>query len=307
MMVPGTKRVSKLLTNNTHENQAFLPGADLMYTMNRTLPSLIVWSLAGLVAGSAPAGFAASMNTTALADAFVATGPTGNLSGNNYGGGGALAIAAGSLPNGEFQSVLRFDLSSLRNSFDAQFGAGEWFVNSVSLQLSSSPHNNAVYNEVAPGLFGVSLMQNNSWTEGTGNASNPANNGITYNTLQNTFINNAADQSLGVFGFPGGTSGTLVYTLDLNSDLNADILAGGTASLRLFAADNAVSYLFSSRAATLPSSQPQLMVVAVPEPGSLALWGVGLGMVLWRFRRLTPKRISLQSPPEGSRSRSSVR
>src|SRR6478672_2565422 len=150
-----------------------------------------------LLFGAGPAivlqGFGASLSTSAIADAFVAAGPTGNLADNNYGGGGALAVAAGALPNGEFQSVIRFDLSSVRSSLDAQFGAGQWSIQSVSLQLSSSPHSNVIYNNIAAGLFGVSLMQNNSWVEGTGNASSPTSDGITYNTLQNTYINNAAD------------------------------------------------------------------------------------------------------------------
>jgi hypothetical protein len=235
------------------------------------------------------AGLAVSFTTNAISDAFVATGPTGNLINNNYGGGGALAVAAAGLPNGEFQSVLKFGLSGARSSFDAQFGAGQWSIQSVSLQLSSSPHNNAIYNNVAAGLFGASLMQNNSWLEGTGNASNPTANGITYSTLQGTFINNAADQALGTFSFDGGTSGANGYSLNLSSGLTSDILGGTDVSLRLFGADNNVSYLFSSRAATLASSQPQLIITAVPEPGSMALFAVALGLLFWRrFRPRTP-------------------
>jgi hypothetical protein len=230
--------------------------------------------------------FAASTSTIAISDAFVATGPTGNLSDNNYGGGGALALAAPGLPNGEFQSVIKFGFSGVRNSFDAQFGAGGWSVQSVSLQLSSSPHSNPVYNEIAPGLFGVSLMQNNGWLEGTGNASNPAANGISYSTLQSTFINSAVDRALGTFSFPGGTSGLNSYALDLSPDLTADILGGSDVSLRLFAADNSVSYLFSSRAQT--SGQPQLVITAVPEPSTVALLTLASGLLLWRMRRSLP-------------------
>jgi len=230
--------------------------------------------------------FAASTSTIAISDAFVATGPTGNLSDNNYGGGGALALAAPGLPNGEFQSVIKFGFSGVRNSFDAQFGAGGWSVQSVSLQLSSSPHSNPVYNDIAPGLFGVSLMQNNSWIEGTGNASNPAADGISYSSLQSTFINNAADRALGTFSFPGGTSGLNSYALDLSPDLTTDILGGSDVSLRLFAADNSVSYLFSSRAQA--SGQPQLVITAVPEPGTVALLSLAFGLFLWRVRRSLP-------------------
>src|SRR5690349_17027060 len=97
------------------------------------LPLLMI--AAALCAGQFSA-LAATASTIAISDAFVATGPTGNLSDNNYGGGGALAVAASGLPNGEFQSVIKFGFSGVRNSFDAQFGAGGWSVQSVSLQLS---------------------------------------------------------------------------------------------------------------------------------------------------------------------------
>jgi len=256
--------------------------------MKMTYRLLLASILGTFCSGMLPDGVAASTTTTAGSDAFVTTGPASNLSNNNYGGGGALAIAAGNLPNGEFQTVIQFGLSGARNSFDTQYGAGQWSIQTVSLQLSSSPHNNPVYNDVAPGLFGISLLQNNSWMEGSGNASNPAGDGITYNTLQNTFINNAADQALGIFSFPGGTSGMNTYSLSLSSVLTADILAGNDLSLRLFAADNTVSYLFSSRSATLASSQPQLVITAVPEPGGLAVFGLGLGMLWWVGRRSNP-------------------
>jgi hypothetical protein len=232
-----------------------------------------------IYAALTPGSLAASLTTSAISDAFVATGPTSNLRTNNYGGGGALAVAAPGLPNGEFQSVIKFDFSGVRTALDSQYGAGQWLVQSVSLQLSSSPHNNAIYNNVAAGLFGVSLMVNNSWVEGTGNASNPASNGITFDTLQNTYINSAADQALGTFSFDGGTSGANAYSLSLSSDLLADLLAGGQASLRLFAADSVVSYLFSSRAASSSSLQPQLIITAVPEPGSLTCIGLVLGIL----------------------------
>jgi len=229
---------------------------------------------------------AATVSTDSFSDAFVAAGPGGNLSANNYGGGGALAIAASSLPLGEFQSVLQFHLSGARASFDAQFGSGLWSVQSVTLQLTASPHNNIIYNEIAPGQFHISLMRNNSWVEGTGTAGIPTSDGISFTSLQSTYINNATDQALGTFSFGGGGSGANSYALGLTAGLMADLAAGNDLSLRLYAADNGVSYLFSSRANGTSANRPTLIVNAIPEPGSLALGVMGLAMpALWRCLR----------------------
>ena len=227
----------------------------------------------------------ASFSTNAFSDAFVATGPTGNLSGNNFGAAGALAIAANTLPNGEFQSVLQFDLSGARDAFDSQYGAGLWTAQSVTLRLTSSPHSNPIFNDIAPGQFNVSLMQNNSWTEGTGTGGIPTTDGISFNSLQSTYINSVTDQALGTFTFSGGSSGANNYALSLSSSLMAKLLTGDDLSLRLYAADNNISYLFSSRANA--AAGPQLTITAVPEPTTLALWLGGLAMVMvWRWKRL---------------------
>ena len=241
--------------------------------------TVLILSLAALT----PQGFAASHSSVATADAYVANGPNGNLANGNYGGGGALALAAPGLPNGEFQSVLKFSLEPARTAFDAQFGAGQWSIDSVSLQISSSLHNNAIYNPPTLGKFSVSSMLNTSWTEGNGNASNPGNTGITFNTLQNTF-SSASDEPLGIFDFDGGTSGTHQYTLELTDALRANIASGGTVSLRLAGADASVSYQFTSRAGSV-GSQPQIVVNVVPEPGILALFGLGGGWFLWNYSR----------------------
>ncbi|HEV8541965.1 MAG TPA: PEP-CTERM sorting domain-containing protein [Verrucomicrobiae bacterium] len=256
-----------------------IPAPHSMTMMKNSFKPLFLSALAIWFTEISQLVFADSHSTVAGADAFVAAGPSDNLADNNYGGGGALAIAAPGLPNGEFQSVLKFDLSGARSAFDSRYGAGGWFVQSVSLQLSSSPHSNAIYNDVAAGLFSISLMQNNSWVEGTGNASSPAANGVTFNSLHSTFIG-AADQPLGTFSFDGKTSGINNYSLQLTPDLISDIDSGGIVSVRAFAADNTVSYLFSSRAGTPASVQPQLVITAVPEPGTLAIFGLGIGMLL---------------------------
>lgn len=235
-------------------------------------------------------GMAASFSANPVADAFVTTGPANSLSESNYGGAGALAFSAPGSAKGEFQSVLRFDLAGARSSFDSLFGPGQWVVQSISLQLTAQTPNNAIFNTSAAGQFGISWMQNDSWVEGTGNPSTPSSVGISYNSLINTFINNAADQNLGTFGYNGATSGAFTYSLGLSSGLLGDIANGDLGSLRLFAADSTVSGAFPGRSFGTPSSRPLLTIdaVAVPEPSSLALASLALGCGLaWRLFRRT--------------------
>jgi hypothetical protein len=230
--------------------------------------------LSGLLGLSFSARGQGTFSLSPVADAFVAFGPTGNLANNNYGGGGALALAAGSLPQGAFQSVIQFNLGAAVSSFNSQFGAGDWTVQSVTLELTSTAHNNAIYNNAAAGQFNISLMQSNSWVEGTGTAGAPTTDGITYNTLMSTYVNPATDQALGTFSFAGGSSGANNYALTLTSGLLNDVGSGGELSLRLYADDNNVSYLFSSRMAG--SGGPELLITAAPEPATLELCAMGL-------------------------------
>jgi hypothetical protein len=241
------------------------------------------WMLAGLTTGvlhpfiAAPT-LAATFSTNSFSDAFVTTGPSGNLSGNNYGAAGALGVSAPGLPKGEFQSVLQFDLAGARNSFDNQFGAGQWSVQSVSLQLTATPPNNGIFNTTSAGQFQIYWMQNNSWTEGTGTPNAPTTTGITFTSLQNTFIG-PGDESLGTFSFNGATNGAANYTLSLTNGFTAGLLAGNDISLRLVAADSSVSYLFDSRNFGTAGSRPLFTVDAEPEPGAMALSSLGMALL----------------------------
>ena len=197
---------------------------------------------------------------------------------------GALAIAAPGLPQGEFQTVLKFQLSGISSSLNATYGTGQWSVQSLTLQLTASPHNNSIFNPIAPGNFNISLMQNSSWVEGTGTGSTPTTDGISYNSLQSTYINNVTDQALGTFAFGGNSTGADTYSLNLSPGLVNDLQDGNDLSLRLFAADDVVSYLLSSRQAGMVLS-PTLIIDAVPEPGVLALYALGLAAFsLWRLK-----------------------
>lgn len=212
------------------------------------------------------------------ADTFVTTGPSGNLSNNNYGGAGALAVSAVGLSQGEFQSLLQFNLAAAKSSFDSQFGVGLWTIQSVTLQLTATPPNNSIFNTAAAGQFGLSWMQNDSWTEGTGTPNAPTTTGITFSTL-NGFLS-GADEALGTFSYNGATSGNFTYSLNLTPSFSADVLSGNSLSLRMFAADSGVSFLSDSRSFGTASARPLLTITAVPEPATSSLAILGLAFVV---------------------------
>lgn len=215
----------------------------------------------------------------AEADAFVTTGPTGDLVANNYGAAGALAVSgadatrSGSGFRGLFESVLRFDLASAKGAFDLSFGAGLWAVESITLQLVTTTPNNAIFNDNSTGQIEIVWMENDAWDAGTGNPNAPSLTGITYQSLPG-FLG-ADDQVLGTFDFNVTSSGAdgsfSTYLLALESGILEDIASGGLASLNITAATDGVSYLFNSANFSNANRRPVLTieVVAIPE---LSTW-----------------------------------
>jgi hypothetical protein len=216
-----------------------------------------------------------SYNVAPSADAFVTTGPDGNLSADNFGGNGSLAVSAGGLPNGQFQSLLRFDLAGAVASLNAQCGVGKWQIFDVTLTLWAVPPGNAIFNNPAGGSINVSLMQNDTWLQGTGTAAAPANSGVSFNNLP--AITSPGDPSLGTFSVPGSTSGQSVFTLALTPGITGSLNGGTDLDLRLSAADNSVAYAFAS--ASNPNLYPLLTVNVVPEPGMMTLGALGMSVL----------------------------
>ena len=214
----------------------------------------VVLSLTLLAAASQV--FAASVSLNPAADAFVATGSSGALANNNYGSAGSLALSAAALSKGEFQSVLRFDTSTAKTTFDALYGPGAWTLQSITLQLSASTVNNAIFNANAAGSFNIGWLQNDSWTEGTGTP-------------------NA----------PGASTGTFTYSLGLSGGFWSDTAAGNLVSLRLTAADNVVSFLSSSVQFGTAANRPLLTITAIPEPSTLSLLALCGGTLALFVRR----------------------
>jgi hypothetical protein len=238
---------------------------------------------AALLVGSASA---ATFSTNAFSDAFVTPGSDGSLSANNYGGAGAIAISATGSTKGEFQSVMQYDLAAARAAFNALYGAGNWSVQSVTLQLTAQSPNNPVFNASAAGSLRVSWMQNDGWTEGTGSPSAPSATGINYNSLA-TLVS-GSDQDLGLFSYSGATSGTFGGALTLSSGLLDDIQNGSLLSLRLSANDSTVSGVFNSRNFGTAANRPLLTidVAPVPEPSTIVIAISLLGCCFgWRWVR----------------------
>ncbi len=238
-----------------------------------------------------PGVLGATFTANPALDAFLATGPSGNLSNNNYGSGGVISVAAPGSTQGEFKSVLQFNLAPAATAFNSEFGAGNWAIQSVSLQLTAGAGGNAIFNAPQAGLFSVSWQLADGWVEGTGNPNNAGATGITFTSLHSTFIG-AGDEAVGTFSFAGGTSGSANYGLSLTPGFLNDLAAGGAVSLRLAAADSGVSAVFNSRSFGTVANRPVLTVQAavVPEPGAVGLAGLGLAALAARhFRRAGKK------------------
>src|ERR1700690_4075484 len=87
-------------------------------------------------AGSAEAQI--TLSNAPVADAFVRSAdPAGN-----YGGAGSLAVSgliatnASGVQQGQFDSFMRFDVSSEVATFNSNFGTGNWALSSAALKLT---------------------------------------------------------------------------------------------------------------------------------------------------------------------------
>jgi hypothetical protein len=245
---------------------------------------------------------AVTVNLNPTADTFVTAG-SGDVNagspGANYGGAGALMISGASTTKGEIQTLFKFNLATAKTMFDTTFGAGNWLVDSITLQLGTNTGTqgvqpmNLIFNTINQGLFNVDWLANDNWGEGNGTPmtpflpTNPPVDGATYNSLG--VLESGADETLGTFTYTpvGNTNPPTIpaanYALGLDSSFIADISAGGDVSLRAYADDATVGYLFNAR--SFGSNKPTLIVSAsvVPEPGAGAL--LAAMALLWLARR----------------------
>lgn len=220
---------------------------------------------------------------TSNGDAFVTTGPSNNLTGNNYGGAGAITVSAPGMPQGEQRSILRFDISTATSSFNTAYGVGQWAITGAQLELTAATPNNGIFNANAAGSFLIQWTPNDSWTEGTGNPNTPSGTGVKWTDIAGLAT---GAESEGAQSF-SGANGTVDYTLSPSSGFLNDIASGGPVSFILSTTDPAMSALFDSRSFGTASGRPALILTAaaVPEPGRVGLLlFAGLGTLLRRRR-----------------------
>ncbi len=243
-------------------------------TLLRTCP--LIFGMVALLGAEAKA---VTISLTPVADAFVSSANATN----NYGGAGSLQVSALGLPRGEFQSLVRFDLMDAKGNFDSTLGVGHWFLESASLQLTSTVPNNPLFNATAAGVVAATWMQNDGWVEGAGTPMAPGASGITWASLP-TF-QSAGDQPMGSFNFDGTTSTSNVYALTLASGFLADVNAGDLSSILLRAADgdSDVSGLFSSRSNVTAANRPVLILTAAAVPEPATYWLIGVGFLASMF------------------------
>ncbi len=193
---------------------------------------------------------------TDYADAFLATGSPDNpegtdLTGLNFGGAGTLVVAPAASVKGEFQSVLKFNLTNAMAMFNTNYGAGNWTITNISLELTSNygtsnvQPNNAIFPVISGGNFVIEWLSYDDWVEGTGTPNLPTSDGVTYDSLPGLL--SGAHEILCTNTYsPPGDNVPVTYTLPLDTNLVADVSNGGDVTFLFYAADDQIGYLFNS-------------------------------------------------------------
>jgi hypothetical protein len=208
-----------------------------------------------------------------VADAFLATGSPYNPEGAdltelNFGAGGTLVVAPASSYGGEYQSLLKFNLSNTVCLFNTNYGAGHWLITGVSLALTSNygtsgvQPNSAAFPVITGGKFAIAWLSNDHWAEGTGTPNVPTTDGVAYNSLPDLL--SGPHEILGTNTYtPPGNNVPVSYALPLTANLVAETACGGNVTFLLYAADNQIGYLFNSYNYGR-GNQPRLLVTAAP-------------------------------------------
>lgn len=245
-------------------------------------------------------------------DAFLPTGSADNpnmggdyadhdLTDWNYGDAGTLVISSGgcryvdpntgeTISKGEFQSVIMFSSAEAITLFDATYGAGNWVITSIALSFASNwaeagaLPNNPIFGMIQGGQFVIEWLSDDNWVQGTGNPSNPTQDGVTYDSLSTLLA--SEHEVLGSYAYsPPGNNVRLTWNLPLTDNLIADASAGDDLSFLMYAGDDTINYLFNSNRYGR-GNEPKIIITAIPEPPAAGLAALaGIALLGRRLRR----------------------
>ena len=207
------------------------------------------------------------------ADTFVSAAH----SGRNYGASGAIAVSQTSAANGQISTLLRFNLASVKTSFDTSFGVGQWMPTSATITLSHAavmPGVSALFSPPDSGTIDVRWLANDGWIEGTGTPNFNTSDGIVWTGMGSLLA--SGNQSAGSYNYTAATSGSGTYSLAIPSGFASDVTAGTKLTL-LFDSTDANSLMFGIRP-MFPNTDPFMTITAgpIPEPSALALLSFGV-------------------------------
>ena len=187
---------------------------------------LLIVSLGlGTVAGAQVTN--SSMDTE---DAFLCTGSPNyesgaDLTGLNFGAAGTLVVASRGFPaKGEFQSVIKFNSRGGVAQFNANYGANNWTITGVSLNLASNygtggvQPNNPIFPVISGGRFAIEWLADDEWVEGTGTPNLPTTDGVTYDSLPACFPAPSEILCTNLY-MPPGNNVPVTYPLPLTTNL----------------------------------------------------------------------------------------
>jgi hypothetical protein len=233
--------------------------------------AILLLLLAGVVPPHVQAQSEVTFSATTVADAFVATGSPTNtigpdLANDNFGHAGILYITPAASPNGEYESLLQFDLSGATNLFTTSYGPS-WLVTNVSLTFAGNfggvgeQPDNSAFNPISGGNFVIEWLADNNWLEGTGRPNQPTTDGVTYASLPALLAQPAENLCTNTY-VPPGDNVAVTWALPLSTNLVNNIANGTLVTFRLYAADNKVSYLFNSH--NFAGNHPLINITAIP-------------------------------------------
>jgi hypothetical protein len=219
------------------------------------------------------AGAQVTNRSMTVADAFLCTGSPNyengaDLTGENFGAAGTLAISPASSSKGEFQSVIRFNLAGAVTQFNAAYGSNHWTVSGITLQLASnygvagSQPNNPIFNVISGGQFVIEWLADDDWVEGTGTPNLPTTDGVCYDSLPDLLSPPREALATNTY-VPPGDNVPVFWPLPLTANLRNNVTNGADVNLRFYAADNQVNYLFNSYKYGR-GNEPLIQVVATP-------------------------------------------